>query len=261
MLPGFGCDYSFVATHDSDSRTVPAPPSALACRRARRLVERGHGSVRVTDPDKTTTYDPQARVSAQQPPKAYRRAAAASSSSKRSNASSLAWAQAYLTAGDPQAALVLFFEILANTSIVSDPSFDRSNALQFAERVANVFLNRGDVDKAAELLRFMAVWDEHTFASGPPMTSERTVVAKNPLLAEEQTVAMAPARDLTGNLTIDPAFDDQLTTVRPVPGEQTTVFRGATNRETAVRVTPSRTTRDTLVRTRARPSARRLSAP
>ncbi|MEM9458919.1 MAG: hypothetical protein AAGF11_32370 [Myxococcota bacterium] len=244
-----------MATHNSISRTVPAPPSEFARRRVRRVVERGREPATVTDVDETTTFR------AQHQPETYRTTAAASSSRKRSTANCLAWAHAYLAANDPQAALVCFFEVMGNASVVSDPSFDRTGALQFAERVANVFLNQGQVDNAADLLRFMAMWEQEIFVPQAAMTSERTVVARNPLLAEERTVSTAPAReDLTGMLTIARSFDEQRTIVRPMPGEETTVFRGKANDQTAVRLVSSQPAHSVQTTGRARTSARRLVA-
>lgn len=88
----------------------------------------------------------------------------------------LAWAHAYLADDDPQLATMCFRDALKDPRLELDPS----DALQLAEVLATAYLEQGEIDDAAELLRFVSAWSRGKIGLRAPVISGFTVVVGNP---------------------------------------------------------------------------------
>lgn len=114
----------------------------------------------------------------------------------------VAWVQAYIDADDPQAAAVCFTQLRKSAG----SAMRHSTMLKLAEAVASSFMQAGQADEAAALLRSAAPWGPRPLPRRPPMTPEGTVVASNPLLTSAPKSTPATASS-------EPSLDSVLSSI------------------------------------------------
>jgi len=137
-------------------------------------------------------------------PSAARSRSPSSPSARRDPQRRLAWVHAYLADDDPQLATRCFREALKDPGLELDPS----DALLLAEAVATAYLAQGEIDDAAELLRFASAWSRAKLGPPTPVISGVTVVASNPLLSAPATSRWRSERPRTFHeLVYDEASD------------------------------------------------------
>lgn len=207
MILGSVCDYPHEMTQDRDSPTASDSPHTLREWMSRWQVDHESGPRSPVEQaeDPTVSWAPAA--SRDPPTPAHTGPPPSSSSASRDPKRRLAWVHAYLAADDPQGATVCFCEILNDPSVELDPS----DALELAEELATAYLQQGEVDDAADLLRFTVAWSRGELGLPIPVISGRTVVASNPLLTEPETSRTLPETPSPSNEHID---DEAADTVR-----------------------------------------------
>lgn len=130
---------------------------------------------------------------------------ATTSSGKGPLARPLAWARAYLAAGDPEAAAVCFREVLDNRSSAGARDRDHRDALRLAEDLATTYLRRGRTDEAAEFMRLASAWARGELDPPAGRDPERTLLARRP---RSRPASTSRARGIPPEDTLELTVED-----------------------------------------------------
>lgn len=137
-----------------------------------------HEMAKDQSPKTPTEHDQDPAEDGDAPTRVYAGLAVRGRSARRDPQRRLAWARTYLAADDPQLATICFCDALNDPGLELDPN----DALQLAEGLVTVYLRQGEIDDAAELMRFTNAWCRGRIDLVAPVISDSTVVEINPLL-------------------------------------------------------------------------------